>query len=40
MFPMPASPAILAYEAAGVASSTSSAPMIFIEFLDMDATPS
>ena len=38
MLPMPASPAILAYEAAGAASSTSSAPMIFVEFLDMDAT--
>ena len=38
MFPMPASPAILAYEAAGAASSRA-VHMIFAEVLDMDETP-
>ena len=34
-FPLPASPAILAYEVAGAASTASSARMIFDEALDM-----
>ena len=39
MFPIPASPANLAYETAGAANSTSSAPIIVIEVFDIDETP-
>jgi hypothetical protein len=34
-FPIPASPAVLAYEAAGAATATRSARAIFAEVLDM-----